>query len=280
MDSYRYGYQGSEKDDESKGGGNSYTTYFRQLDPRVVRWFIIDPKHKAWESPYVSMGNSPTYRNDVLGDTDSPIFDENGEMLGTDDQGVKGKAIIMDKKDFTQGMSHKEATEKNLGFGKLKSKDAQKKVISFLTTAPSRPDYDGELSLDEVEDWYTSKSGTPLFVDASKLDLSPTVKKDLTINEPQLINYAFTLNSYIGSVYGRIYLTLLDNKGNVKIGMPDGKIDRYDFDINEYDENGDAIDYAKTFTRNTLTRVGKLKASKLAGGRGFDIYSYKLGKVK
>jgi RHS repeat-associated protein len=69
MDSYRYGYQGSEKDDESKGGGNSYTTFFRQLDPRVGRWFSIDPKMSAWESPYVSMGNNPILNNDILGDT-------------------------------------------------------------------------------------------------------------------------------------------------------------------------------------------------------------------
>jgi hypothetical protein len=31
-DFYRYGYQGSEKDDESKRGGNSYTTYYTQPD--------------------------------------------------------------------------------------------------------------------------------------------------------------------------------------------------------------------------------------------------------
>ena len=29
---YRYGYQGSEKDNEVKGEGNSYTTLFRQLN--------------------------------------------------------------------------------------------------------------------------------------------------------------------------------------------------------------------------------------------------------
>jgi RHS repeat-associated protein len=68
-DFYRLGYQGSEKDDESKGVGNSYTTFFRQLDPRVGRWFSIDPKMSIWESPYVSMGNNPLLFNDKLGDT-------------------------------------------------------------------------------------------------------------------------------------------------------------------------------------------------------------------
>ena len=66
---YCYGYQGSEKDDEIKGEGNSYTTHFRQLDPRIGRWLSIDPKATAWESPYVSMGNNPILYNDVLGDT-------------------------------------------------------------------------------------------------------------------------------------------------------------------------------------------------------------------
>ena len=41
--SYRYGYQGSEGDDEVKGNENSYTTEFRQLDPRLGRWTTLDP---------------------------------------------------------------------------------------------------------------------------------------------------------------------------------------------------------------------------------------------
>lgn len=42
----------------------------------------------------------------------SPIFDESETLLGTDDQGVKGSAIIMNKKDFTQGMAHSEDLSK------------------------------------------------------------------------------------------------------------------------------------------------------------------------
>ena len=65
---YRFGYQGSEKDDEVKGEGNSYTTYFRQLDPRLGRWLSRDPKPDAWQSHYTSMDNNPIWHNDVLGD--------------------------------------------------------------------------------------------------------------------------------------------------------------------------------------------------------------------
>jgi len=34
---YKYGFQGQEKDDEVKGQGNSYTTLYRMLDPRIGR---------------------------------------------------------------------------------------------------------------------------------------------------------------------------------------------------------------------------------------------------
>ena len=67
-DKYRYGYQGSEKDDEAKGGGNSYTTFYRQLDPRVGRWFSVDPVFQPWQSPYCSMDGNPIMFNDWEGD--------------------------------------------------------------------------------------------------------------------------------------------------------------------------------------------------------------------
>lgn len=70
-DAYRYGYQGSEKDDEIAGNGNSYTTFFRQLDPRLGRWFSPDPVFQPWQSAYTSMDNNPINLNDVMGDMTS-----------------------------------------------------------------------------------------------------------------------------------------------------------------------------------------------------------------
>ena len=52
--SYRYGFQGQEKDDEIKGEGNSLNYTFRMHDPRVGRFFARDPLERSypWNSPY------------------------------------------------------------------------------------------------------------------------------------------------------------------------------------------------------------------------------------
>ena len=57
-------------DNEIKGEGNSYTTHYRQLDPRIGRWLTIDPKADAlpWQSPYASMNNNPIGLHDPNGD--------------------------------------------------------------------------------------------------------------------------------------------------------------------------------------------------------------------
>ncbi len=81
-DNYRYGYQGSEKEKELKGEGNSYTTFFRQLDPRLGRWLSLDPKASSWESPYASMGNNPVIIIDIMGDT-TMVYDSRGRYLET-----------------------------------------------------------------------------------------------------------------------------------------------------------------------------------------------------
>lgn len=67
---YRYGFNGMEKDDEVKGEGNSYTTEFRQYDPRIGRWLSLDPAQSKlpWQSPYVAFNNSPIQFDDPNGD--------------------------------------------------------------------------------------------------------------------------------------------------------------------------------------------------------------------
>jgi hypothetical protein len=40
---YRYSFQNQEKDDEIKGSGNSINYSYRMHDPRVGRFFAVDP---------------------------------------------------------------------------------------------------------------------------------------------------------------------------------------------------------------------------------------------
>ena len=71
-DDYRYGFQGSEKDDEVSGINNSYDFGARLYSPRIGRWWTIDPQaynQPAW-SPYKSMYNNPLKYSDPDGETE------------------------------------------------------------------------------------------------------------------------------------------------------------------------------------------------------------------
>ncbi|MCJ8291844.1 MAG: hypothetical protein MJK07_18890, partial [Flavobacteriales bacterium] len=56
---YRYGFQGQEMDDEVKGKGNSVNYKYRMHDPRIGRFFAIDPLAAiySYNSPYAFSEN-------------------------------------------------------------------------------------------------------------------------------------------------------------------------------------------------------------------------------
>ena len=58
-DFYRYGFQNQEKDDEIKGAGNSMNYTYRMHDPRVGRFFAVDPlaSKYPWNSTYAFSEN-------------------------------------------------------------------------------------------------------------------------------------------------------------------------------------------------------------------------------
>jgi RHS repeat-associated protein len=65
---YRYGFNGMERDNETKGFGNDLSTFFRGYDPRLGRWKSVDPVTKAMESAYVGFANNPVLYVDPRGD--------------------------------------------------------------------------------------------------------------------------------------------------------------------------------------------------------------------
>jgi RHS repeat-associated protein len=81
---YAYGFHGLESDDEVKGEGNSYTTEFRQYDPRVSRWLSTDQVFKAHESVYAAFANNPVNYLDQNGlDTSLTITQYQELMMET-----------------------------------------------------------------------------------------------------------------------------------------------------------------------------------------------------
>ena len=72
--SYRYGFNGKEKDDELKGIGNSYDFGARMLDPRVGRWFAPDNAEKKYPdiSTYSYCLNNPINLTDPDGNDPEP----------------------------------------------------------------------------------------------------------------------------------------------------------------------------------------------------------------
>lgn len=56
---YCFGFQGQEKDDELKGAGNSVNYTYRKHDPRLGRFFAVDPlaAEYPWNSPYAFSEN-------------------------------------------------------------------------------------------------------------------------------------------------------------------------------------------------------------------------------
>ncbi|NVK63402.1 MAG: hypothetical protein HWE22_02395 [Flavobacteriales bacterium] len=66
---YRYAFNGMEVDNEVSGEGNSYTTMFRQYDPRLGRWKSLDPLASKYPgaSPFSAYNNNPIFFVDPLG---------------------------------------------------------------------------------------------------------------------------------------------------------------------------------------------------------------------
>lgn len=96
---YSYGFQGQEMDDEVKGEGNSYTTEFRQYDPRVGRWLSTDPAFKKYVSlsPYHFVGNNPIWFVEI----DGRIFDL-GNMSAKEMKDYKAKIeVLKESRIFT-----------------------------------------------------------------------------------------------------------------------------------------------------------------------------------
>jgi hypothetical protein len=90
----------------------------------------------------------------------SPIYDKDGNFIGTDDEGLKGFPLILDKANFKQGMAHADV-QKNLWSEGL-SDDARSKMDEHVKGLSSRPDFDGIVTIHEGVKWGKEHPGALL----------------------------------------------------------------------------------------------------------------------
>ena len=145
-DSYRYAYNGMEHDDEvTSEFGNSYTTEFRQYDPRLGRWKSLDPLMVKYPSmsPYCAFNNNPVYFVDPDGREGQDWFEnEKGEKKWIDSKEnleievtASGKAHVWTNigeqlNSKTSGLGKRESTL----FGAVMDPSNWTSRGSFLTT--------------------------------------------------------------------------------------------------------------------------------------------------
>jgi uncharacterized protein RhaS with RHS repeats len=205
----------------------------RMYDGDVGRFLGVDPLAdvRSWVTPFNYVQNNPIFRVDPDGALDAPIYDEDGNFLGTDDEGLQGKAIIMDKDNFTQGMSHGDALKNSLGAEGLSSDGAKTKFLDHYNGLKDRPDYDSKLTFGEAIKHFNEGSGAPLFIDARKINLNATSVPELKADDDGYINFFPVSHPNTSLVYGTIKLTLLnENTGVVRLGGAGNLLDRFDFD--------------------------------------------------
>ena len=186
-DTYRYGFQGKEKDDELKGNGNSYDFGARMLDTRVGRWLSIDPLAEKFPSvnPYNAMDNNPINMIDPDGakvdmtnalKADYTSYDEDAErrikrkkedmnLLMSDLQEETGLTLYIDDKNLLQYRKREEnnpdiAYDVVNGMINTKGSECARKMlisainnnetlnIAFKTTNGSNASEEGSVILD------------------------------------------------------------------------------------------------------------------------------------
>ena len=69
VESYRFGFNGKEMDNEVSGTGNQYDYGFRIYNPRLGKFLSVDPLFQSypWYTPYQFAGNKPIWAIDLDG---------------------------------------------------------------------------------------------------------------------------------------------------------------------------------------------------------------------
>ncbi len=278
----KYKYNGKELD--RMHGLDWYDYNARQYDPAMGEFTSIDPHAESYYhlSPYSYCAGNPVRYVDPTGR--NPIYDTQGNFLGTDNLGLHGFYYVMDKDYFTQGMPHYVVGDYAI-IGNISS-EVERKINGHYCSLPNRPDYDGFVTVEEGIDWAKShpnalKNPTPdntLYIDASKLDFGSLSTSDFpktgVITPQNLFTNSNLLESAINpelmaTVYalGRVDM-ILTYRSQGTVMIVNNSATDYDWNV-----GGGA-------KRNIFIRANNVVFGINPNKHGFKTYYYGLGTLK
>ena len=223
-----YKYNGKEFD--SRNGLNWYDYGARHYDATLGRFVSVDPlaKQDYAVSPYTYCGNNPIMYIDPDGRFANPIYDQEGNFLGTDNRGLQGDAIIMDSKFFQQGMEHELAEGLDLGLSSL-DEGTRGIVEASVRSLADRPDYDGFVTVSEGIRWAKdhpnalnySTPNNALYINAALLDFG-----ELSVDKIGIPNIGkpvrtqlFTVPNTLESIYNERLRATVYALGRVNVTL-------------------------------------------------------------
>lgn len=277
-----YKYNGKELLTDK--GLNLYDYGARHYDATIGRWHTPDPMAEKYAncSPYVYCMNNPVENIDPMGM--APIYAPDGTFLGTDDEGISGNQLILDKANFKQGMTHADA-QKVLWVGEM-TLEAQAKMDEHVAKLSSRPDYDGFVTISEGIAWAKAhpnalENPTPdntLYIDTSKLDFGelspeefkngPGEKSDINLFNPKRMIESIFSPKLRSTIYalGRVNILLINEEARtVRIVNDEATV---------YDWNTGG-----GFTRNLFIKAERLRTG-INDTHGFKTFYYGIGRLK
>jgi len=280
-------FNGKEFDEET---GNYYYAA-RYYDPKFSILISVDPLADKTFSAYGYCYNNPINMTDPTGmsaEDPNPIYDPEGNFLGTDDRGLEGLGIVMAAENFTQGMSGDEADACSIGPECFNSPEAHEKASVHHANLKNRPDYDGIVTIDEGVNYAlkhpnTKESPDPndaLYLDASIMDFgnlkSSNMSEGVTKNY-NLFNYTDYMSNnsrYTTYALGNTQMTLLNsNEGTVKLYS-----DVYDWDY--HDKSYRHSDISPPSSKRDRLVWGDRMLKGLDDSHGFKVYIYGIGILR
>jgi RHS repeat-associated protein len=270
---YIYGFQGQEKDDEIKGAGNSLNFEYRMHDPRVGRFFAVDPLAKKYPyyTPYQFSGNKVIHLIELEGLEESlptyllsaPNTDEHAVI----NLGEYSNITTVDGVDY------------NATTGKVFD-ESERGTIQYRYYALG--DKDGNL-LDYDGSWDITKGQLPEGVYLYELSAKRNIDGTLVLGKDGDILPDIRGENWLGSTYiGPNNPTTADGKADYRYEAQDLMDQAAKFHDYEYDFEGAAgvagatINFKVISADENLTAVAKSVLEYHGDGTTKDPYTSKL----